>query len=340
MPKPLLSVVVLNYNAREYIAGCLESVFESSYEDLEVILVDNHSTDGSIAHLRAVLPSAYLSRIVFIENGSNHGAAVALNQGAGRARGAFISFVATDTVVDRECFSRLIQAAESDPGIGALSAKLLMMHKPGYLDSAGEYLNQFGLLMQRHAGKEQDLGQFDEPAEIFSAKGTALTVRAEVFRRAGGYPEDYFMFLEETDLCWRIWLLGYRIIFVSQARIYHACGASIGAHKNKSYLVKYFGCRNYIRTLWKNLGVLYWLRIVPLHICLWLVLALYFVARLRFMEGVYLLRAVVWIFLHPLVLLRQRNAAQQLRRLSDRELMPKIMRPVKISYLMARVGMW
>ncbi|MBU1870358.1 MAG: glycosyltransferase family 2 protein, partial [Candidatus Omnitrophica bacterium] len=254
MTQPLLSVVVVNWNAKDFIVGCIQSIFASDYKNLEIILVDNHSEDGSIEFLRKSLAFEVLSKIKIIVNDKNFGAAYALDQGAELAKGKYLTFIATDTKVERECFSQLANLFESDRTIGGASSKLLMMDDHKRIDSAGEYLNQFGLLMQRHAGFEIDRGQFSEVADIFGVKGTALTVRRDVFSEVGGYPKDYFMFLEETDLCWRIWLSGKRIVFLPNAVIYHASGVSINSHKHSSYLVKYYGSRNYIFTLAKNLG--------------------------------------------------------------------------------------
>ncbi len=340
MSVPLLSVVVLNWNAREYITGCLRSVLKSDYPNFEVILVDNCSGDGSVEALKEALRPDELVRLRIVVNDANYGAARALNQGAALASGKYISFIATDTRVDPACFAEIVKVMEKDPLIGGTSAALLMMQEPGRFDSAGEYLSSMGLLLQRHAGQEIDRGQFKDVEEIFSAKGTALTVRAEAFRAAGMYPEDYFMFLEETDLCWRIWLAGYRIVFVPTARIYHASGVSIKAHTKKNYIVKYYGARNYVYTLMKNFGALNWLRIVPLHCAMWYALALVFILKLRFAAAAYIVRGVSWNIFHAGRVLRQRAAVQSRRAVSDKELMPRVMRRVSLSYLVARVGGW
>lgn len=311
----------------------------SSYPDLELILVDNASTDGSIEELKAYLKER-TSRIKLIINDKNYGASYALDIGVKASSGKYISFVASDTRVDQDCFAQLIEYFESDEKIGAVESKLLLMDNPGQFDHAGEYLSQFGLLLQRHAGQEIDKGQFDQPAEIFSAKGTALTVRREAYQKAGGYDTDYFMFLEETDLCWRIWLSGYRIIFVPEAKIYHASGISIRSHSRSSFLAKYYGPRNYIATLFKNFGTMNLIKILPLHILLWFLLSLLFVFRLRLKESFYIIRGILNNFLNLPGLLKKRLKIQRLRVISDKELMPVIMRRVSFSYLLDRVGMW
>lgn len=340
MSLPLLSVVVINWNAKKYIINCLKSILESEYNNLEIILIDNHSEDGSINLVKELLKEDELSKISIFINDRNFGAAYALNQGASIARGKYISFVASDTKIERNCFHELVKVLESDDSIGAVSSKLLMMDEPQRFDSAGEYLSQYGFLIQRHAGYEIDHGQFNQLAEIFSVKGTALTVNKGVFKKAGMFPEEYFIFLEETDLCWRIWLSGYRIVFVPNAYIYHASGISIKQSSCRQYLVKYYGTRNYIFTLLKNLGPKNLFCIVPIHSLMWLGLAIWLCLNRRINEGWYVLKGILWNIISLKEILRKRNLIQNLRTKTDRELMPKIMQRISFRYLYNRVKAW
>lgn len=340
MSLPLLSVVVINWNARKYIVNCLRSILDSDYKNLEVILVDNHSEDGSISLVKELLSQDELSRISILVNDKNFGAAYALNQGANAAKGKYVLFAATDTKIERNCFCELVKVLESDDRIGAVSSKLLMMDEPQRFDSTGEYLSQYGFLIQRHAGREIDKGQFNQPAEIFSVKGTALTVNRDVFKKAGMFPEEYFIFLEETDLCWRIWLLGYRIVFVPNAYIYHASGSSIKQSSRKQYLVKYYGTRNYILTLLKNFGLKNLVCIVPIHSLMWLGLAVWLCVNMRIKESWYVIKGVLWNIISWRKILIKRRIIQNRRAKSDRELMPKIMRKISFGYLYDRVKSW
>jgi len=340
MNHPLLSVVIINWNAARYINGCLQSVLNNSYPNKEIILIDNHSDDQSLEALKEGLPSYALENIRIVVNDKNYGAAYALNQGALMAKGEYVSFLASDTKLDPGCLSEIVRAFESDKDIGAISAKLLMMDNPKRIDSAGEYLNQFGLLTQRHAGLEIDNGQFDKQADIFSAKGTALSVRKDIFLKAGLYPQEYFMFLEETDLCWRIWLSGSRVVFIPDAVIYHASGASINASPRKKYLVKYYGARNYITTLFANLGTVNLFLILPLNLLLWLLLAIGLACTFRIAEGWYVAKGILWNITNIRPLLKKRRFAQQLRKINDSGLMPQIMKKVTLAYLLDRVRTW
>jgi len=337
---PLLSIVVLNWNAKKYIKNCVFSVLSSSYPAKEVVVIDNASTDGSIETLKESF-GGVLPNNVYIEiNPENYGAAPALNQGVKKAKGKYVCFLASDTKVEPNCFDEIIKIMEADETIGAAEAKLLLMEKPGVLDHAGEYLNQFGFLYHRIAGNEEDKGQFDHVTEIFGAKGTAITARKDVFEKVGGYDEDYFMFLEETDLCWRIWLLGYRIVFVPKARIHHASGASINTHAQRDYIVKYYGCRNYITTLFKNLGSARLLVVLPVHIMAWFLLSSIFLIRLRGKESFYIIKGISWNIGHSLQNLKKRRAVQKMRVVSDQYLMPKIMRKSNIGSLFKRIFEW
>jgi len=337
---PLLTVLVTSWNAGGYIVNCLHSVLKSDYPNLEIILIDNHSDDISMELVRAYLTAEELRRVKIIVNDKNYGCPYLENQGITLAGGKYMSVICSDSKVNPSYFSEVVKVLESDDSIGAVSAKSFIMDKPLEFDSVGEYLSQYGILIQRHADQEIDKGQFNEQVEIFSIKGSAFTARLDVLREIGGFPQDYFTYLEETDVCWRIWLAGYRIVFVPKAIVYHAHGTSINKFPRFSWLVKFCGTKNYIYTLIKNLGFKNLLHILPLNIIMWLGLAFYMLIRGRFKDSWYITCGVFWNLLNLGYVLKKRKEVQGMRIISDKELMPKIMRKVSIRYLIDRAFEW
>jgi len=292
-----------------------------------------------------------------IENKHNNGCPYAENQAIRLANGKYLTILCSDTKIKKDCLSELVKVLESDITIGAVGAKVLQMHKPWILDTAGEHLTQYGLLMQRHAGQEFDKGQFDYQTDIFAIKGTALTGRVDVLRNIGGFPKDYFMFLEETDTCWRIWLSGYRIVFAHLAIIYHATSTSIDKHPRKEWLVKYYGTRNYIYTLIKNYEAHNALMIVPLNMFLWLGIAAYMACGGRVVSAWHVVCGVFWNIFHLPQVLRSRNKTQRIRTylcnqrildrpkgkrlmIYDKDIMPKILKKVSILELACKALYW
>ncbi len=335
---PLLTVVIISWNTEDYIWDCIRSVLHSDYPNLEIIVIDNASSDNTKSHLPIGSRNYPIKTII---NDRNYGCPYAENQGIALAKGKYISIICGDSKVEPAYFSEIVKIMEADSTIGAVGAKMLVMNTPyKKIDSVGEYLNQYGLLEQRHAGQEIDQGQFEEQTEIFGIKGAGLTARVDVLKEVGGFPKDYFMFLEETDTCWRIWLAGYRIVFAPKAIIYHATSTSINKHPEKDYLVKYLGTRNYIYTCLKNYGLKNLLCIMPCHILMWLGVACYMLLNGRFRHSWYVFKGVSWSLFNIGYVLKNRKQPQEIRRVTDKEIMLKIMRKVSLMHLIEKAMDW
>ncbi len=248
---PLVSVIIVNHNGIEFVDACLKSVLNSEYKNFEIIFVDNGSTDGSLGYVKKAFGNE--SRLRFVENRSSVGPAVGRNNGSKIAKGEYLIFLDNDTKVTAGWITGLVEALEKDTSIGAAQAKLLRMDTDLY-DCAGDYLGPLGFLIERSRG-QADKGQLDFTADILSAKSAASIIRKDLFDKIGGFDVDYYMYLEETDLSWRVWLAGFRVLFVPRAIVYHAFNTPKKDFKRyyPKYIVRYYGCRNYITTLIKNL---------------------------------------------------------------------------------------
>lgn len=323
--QPLVSVVIVNHNGIQFVDTCLSSVIKNDYSNFEVIFVDNDSRDGSLEYVKKKFGAD--SRIKIIENKASLGPAVGRNRGIAVAYGKYIAFLDNDTEVDGSWISELVKVFESDSTIGAAQSKLLRNEARDSYDYAGDYLNSFGFLSERSRG-EKDTGQFDYICDIFSAKSAASIIRKDVLDVIGGFDEDYYMYLEETDLSWRVWLAGFRVVFIPKSVVYHAYGSKkkAGVGYYPPYVVRYYGCRNYISTLIKNLGFSNIIRILPLHLLSWVGVAMMFMLKLRFHDVKWILKAICWNFANIIPLLKKRNYIQlNLKKVRDRQLMSKIM---------------
>jgi hypothetical protein len=215
-----------------------------------VVLVDNASTDGGIESVKERFGKKKYLKIV--ENSENLGFAGGNNAGIKLADGAYLVFLNNDTEVDKNWLWELIKVLESDRSIGAAQCKLISTYDKKQFDSAGGFIDRFAYPVMR-GSEEKDVGQYDEIEEIFYAKGAAFAVRHNVLNEVGSFDNDYFLYFEETDLCWRIWLRGYRIVFVPKSVVFHVGGATIDEKKvqqNKKF--DYYYHRNQIITLMKN----------------------------------------------------------------------------------------
>jgi len=215
---PLVSIIILNYNGSMYLANCLGSVLKSSYDPFEIVLVDNASTDDSISIVKELFKD---DRIVIIRNSSNMGFAEGNNVGAEYVRGDYLVFLNNDTKVEPRWLEELVKVMESDPKIGAAQSKLLMLNHDGrIIDSTGDFVDFYGVAIQRDLG-EEDVGQHENVEEVFSARGASMIVRHNVLKQVGGFDPDFVLGCEDIDLCWRIRLRGYKVVYVPWSVVFH-----------------------------------------------------------------------------------------------------------------------
>ncbi|MDD5165799.1 MAG: glycosyltransferase family 2 protein [Candidatus Omnitrophica bacterium] len=320
---PLVSVIIVNHNGIDFVDTCLSSVLNSSYTDFEVVFVDNASGDGSLEYVKKAFGSD--QRLKFVENSGSLGPAVGRNRGSRSAKGKYLIFLDNDTKVKADWISELVEALEYDKTIGAAQAKLLRMDTDFY-DCAGDYLGPLGFLIER-SRCAKDTGQFDYIADILSAKSAASIIRKDLFDKIGGFDEDFYMYLEETDLSWRVWLAGYRVVFVPKAVVYHSFETAKKDIKKyySKYVVRYYGCRNYISTLIKNLEFRNLIRFLPLHIFSWVILSLLFLLKGQLRDFFYIIKGIFWNMLNfGLLLKKRRTINREIRARGDTSILKTI----------------
>jgi hypothetical protein len=254
-----LSVVIPNWNGLRWLPGCLASIATQELAATEVIVVDNGSSDGSPAHLRAEYPN-----VTVIELGRNTGFAVAANHGIRAARSELVALINTDVVLELDWTRRMVGALEADPGAASVACKMLDLGDRRFVYDAGDVLRRDGACDQR--GRFQlDESRFDEPGEVFGAcAGAALYRRAAVLE-TGGFDERYFAYLEDVDLALRLRMAGWRCRYEPAVALHAGEGSShqlAGAHH---YLVQ----RNTLRLVGKAFP-LRWLPLVAYRQLSWL----------------------------------------------------------------------
>jgi GT2 family glycosyltransferase len=246
-----VSVVIVNYNGFEYLKKCVASLLRSDYSLYEIIIVDNGSIDGSISKIKKEF-GRYQNKIVMFYLPNNLGFAAGNRIGADKAIGEYILFLNNDTEVEPSFLSELVNVMEKDSSIGVAQAKLLLADKPDSFDCVGMNLSVFGGVLPE-GWNEKDTGQYDKMKDISCAKGAAMIVRKGIWSRLEGFDPLFFIYSEESDFCWRVWLFGYRTVFVSAAKVYHVRAASMT--KLTPYFLMFQYYRNQIVTVAKNLSL-------------------------------------------------------------------------------------
>lgn len=218
---PLVSVVILNYNGAQYIVNCLNSVLGSFNISFEVIFVDNASTDDSLSIVDGLKKVAKNHQLTIVRNSSNLGFAQGNNIGMAYARGEYLVFLNNDTVVEPAWLQELVTAMVLDQEIGAAQSKLLMLNdRERIFDSAGDFMDFYGTVLRR-AADEKDLGQYETLEEVLSARGACMIVRHSVLKEVGGFDPAFVLGYEDIDLCWRIRLRGYKVVYVPKSVVFH-----------------------------------------------------------------------------------------------------------------------
>ncbi|MGH2609781.1 MAG: glycosyltransferase family 2 protein [Tepidiformaceae bacterium] len=220
-PPPLVSVIVVNWNGEAYLEECLASLARQSYSDLEVIVVDNGSTDSSLALLRA----AASERVTVIEARRNLGFAGGNNLGIRAAMGTYVALLNTDAVAEPGWVEALVRGASADPRVGMCASKIFLYGQPGVLDGAGLLISADGI--GRGRGRlERDGPAFAREEDVLLPSGCAALYRRAMLDEIGVFDEEFFAYCEDSDLGLRARIAGWRCRYVPEAVVYHRYSGS------------------------------------------------------------------------------------------------------------------
>jgi hypothetical protein len=299
-----------------YVRDCLASVLNSNYPNFEVVFTDNRSSDGSIEYVSKTFGND--RRLKVIETGANYGFAKGNNIGAKYSTGHHLVFLNIDTIVDRDWLTILVEFLGSHRNVGIVQCKLKLMDDRKVIDCVGHFIDWFGISFVKGHG-ERDEGQYDTVNEIFAAGGAAFAIRRSVFRRLGGFDEDFFMLFEEDDLCWRAWIAGVEIMYLPSAVVYHKSGAirsTMGAYRNL-----FLSRRNRIMSMLKNYSAWNLLRFMPISILLVFAIAFFTKNKLEYIKAYG--ASLISVLRNSRAIIRKRRIVARNRVVSDRYLISR-----------------
>ncbi len=242
----VLSVIIVNYNVKYFLEQCLCSVQKAiSTIEAEIIVIDNHSSDGSLDYLRPLFPT-----VLFLANEKNIGFGKANNIALRQAKGDFILFLNPDTIVNETCFTHSITFLKSAANAGAAgirmidgSGKFLPESKRSFPSPVSSFYKLIGLASVFPSSKyfnHYALGNLDENKthEIDVLAGAFMIIKKEVLEKVNGFDESFFMYGEDIDLSYRIQHAGYKIFYLGETSIIHFKGES--AKKQNTNYVRMF----------------------------------------------------------------------------------------------------
>lgn len=253
---PEISVVIVTWNGREHLEMCLTAVAAQRGVDCETILVDNGSTDGTVEFVRERFPDVRLVPLA-----TNRGFAGGNNAGARAARGRYLAFLNNDTLADPGWLLALRDGLDEANGTAFTTSRIVYMHDPSVIDSAGDGLTRAGGAFKRFHGGPASAA--DDSCEVFGACGAAFLMSAPVFEELGGFDEDFFASYEDVDLSYRARLRGYRCRYVAEAIVKHRGSATLGRVSARSV---FFAQRNLEWMYFKNTPTSILLRTLPRHL--------------------------------------------------------------------------
>ncbi|MFI3332275.1 MAG: glycosyltransferase family 2 protein [Rikenellaceae bacterium] len=243
------AVVILNWNGEKHLSTFLPSVVAHTPESVDIIVVDNGSTDGSVEYLRY-----NFMRVKVVELGQNWGFAEGYNRALDMLDYEFVVLLNSDVEVSKGWCEPLFEALRSDKGLAAVAPKLRSYCDKSsfeYAGASGGYLDYLGYPFCRGRilqHTEHDIGQYDDQRDVMWVSGAAFACRLSYFKMLGGFDSDFFAHMEEIDLCWRFALMGYRVAIVPQSVVYHLGGGTLNASSPHKTMLNH---RNNLAMLYK-----------------------------------------------------------------------------------------
>lgn len=299
-----LAIVILNWNGKELLEQFLPSVLKFSKE-ATIYIADNASTDNSVAFIKDAYPS-----IKIIQNSENGGYAKGYNDALKHVDEEIYCLLNSDVEVTENWLKPILEAFDTDNKSAIIQPKILDFKDKTafeYAGASGGFIDKFGYPYCR--GRifntiEKDTGQYNDIKDIFWASGACFFIRKEVFRTLNGFDESFFAHMEEIDLCWKAYNLGYKSKYIGTSTIYHVGGATLNSTNPKK---TYLNFRNSLFTLVKNAeGNIFFLVLVRL--ILDGIAGMKFLLEFKVMHTLYIIKSHFSFYKNLPRLLKQRKS--------------------------------
>lgn len=308
----LASIIIVSFNGKQFIKDCLNSIYRQTYRKFEVIVVDNASTDGSADFIKSKYP-----KVKLIRSETNLGFASANNLGIRKSKGEYIVLLNQDTAVHKDWLKELVNGVNKE-NVGACQSKILFFNKRNVINTSGTIANYLGF---GWCGDYNKPDEGLEEAEITFPSGSSVIFKKEVLNKTGLFDDNFFMYYEDSDLGWRIRLLGYKITRAPLSVMYHKYKFESEEDRFKKKIKDrkkiFYHERNRIVTILKNYEAKTLFLILPPLILTEVGVLFYSLKKGWFFEK---LRTYYWIATNIEDILEKRKHVQKTRKILDKEI--------------------
>tara|TARA_Y100000814_G_C12345808_1_gene405577 strand:+ start:1055 stop:2092 length:1038 start_codon:yes stop_codon:yes gene_type:complete len=315
----IVSVIIPHHNNSKILIECIHSLNQSSFKNIEIIVIDNASNDTSYNDISNQFPNVIIKKSTV-----NLGYAGGCNLGSKIANGEYLFFLNNDTIVNKYCIEKLVSFLENNHNISSVQPKIINIDNQSYFDYAGasggfiDYL-VFPFTRGRIFNTiEKDNAQYDNPIQVFWASGAGFLTRKKIFEKVFGFDQELFAHMEEIDYHWKCQLSNYEVWVVPESVLFHHGGKTLPM--NSSYKA-YLNHRNSMILLLSNYSIIKSVFYFFLRLPLEFISSLVDLFKFRFKHFINHYLALLWILFHLHIIKNKRNLVNKIRCVSDQNLM-------------------
>lgn len=326
--KVLVSIIIVNYNGIDVLPSCVSALERVVEPPFQLIIVDNASTDGSVAYLNG------LKNCEIHFHAENSGFAGGNNIGLRLANGEYILLLNSDTIVDPDFLKPLVEYLQRNPKVGIVQGKMFLPNFNNSLDVCGAFFTQLGFLYN-YGYYKQDQPLYQKSFPVFTAKGACLMFRKSLISQVGGFlfNEGFFCYYEETEFCHRSWIAGFETHFVHNSHIKHFMGATSNKHQPTGFAVRRF-LANQTFSLLSNLSMLSAATILPFYFVLFFANFLASLLKGNWVMTESHIYALKSVWERRSDIFEQRKMVKKMRKFSDWTIFSKVKRTPRLSYFL------
>ncbi|MCX5701427.1 MAG: glycosyltransferase family 2 protein [Candidatus Omnitrophica bacterium] len=245
---PKVSVIILNHNDAQYLGANISSLRSQTYRNFKVIVADNHSQDNSVELVKSLYPE-----VEVLTFGKNYGFAEGYNRAIEAVNSEYVVLLNCDMEADNNFLSELVEAAKKEEGIAVCASKIIFYGSRNIINHAGGQITMLGSGYDIGFGEKDSL-EFNAFKYVSYACGGAMLIKRRIFQELGGFDNNYFIYSEDADLCWRAWLYGYKVLYIPSSVVFHKYRGGMSPYSYNAFKI-YLGQKNRLTNVIKNFEV-------------------------------------------------------------------------------------